>query len=80
MAPQTPKGDPSSASTSNTKKKTAKKAARNSLMVETRRAMALNLLLEKDKEYFVQGTDQFQKGKPAHQKKKVGKSAIQKKD
>lgn len=49
-------------------------------MVETRCAAALNLLLGKEKEDFMQGADQTQEGKSAHQKKKVGKSVIQKKD
>lgn len=80
MAPQTPEGGPSSASANNAKKKTVEKAARNSSMVETRRAAALNLLLGKEKEDIVQGADQFQEGEPAHQKKKVGKLVFQKKD
>lgn len=80
MAPQTPGGVPSLASASNAKKKTTEKAARNSSMVETRRAAAPNLLLGKEKVDIMQGADQFREDKPAHQKKKVGKSVIQKKD
>lgn len=57
---------PSLTSTSNAKKKTTKKVAWNNLMIETRCATALNLLLEKKKEDFIQGADQAQKGKLAY--------------
>lgn len=80
MAPQIPERDTSSPSANNAKKKTGKKAAQNSLMVKTKRAVALNLLLGKEKEDIMQGANQFQKDKPAYQKKMVGKLVFQKKD
>lgn len=63
---------------SNAKKKTGEKAARNSSMVETRRAAALNLLLGKEKDDVMPDADQFQEDITAHRKKRVGKSVIQK--
>lgn len=65
---------------SNAKKKTVEKAARNSSMVETRRAATLNLLLGKEKDDAMPDADQFQEDKTVHRKKIVGESVIQNKN